>query len=81
MKIIQALISGEKSVNEISGAIDEEQSNVSHNLNSLESCHFIMKRVEGKKRIYSLNEETIAPILSLVEKHVKKYCQGGCCLK
>jgi hypothetical protein len=33
---------------------------------------------KGKQRIYSLNQETMMPLMKLVENHVKKYCCGSC---
>jgi|TARA_B100001971_G_C18049094_1_gene461826 DNA-binding transcriptional ArsR family regulator len=66
------------SVTEICDALKEEQSKVSHNLRNLTECHFLDVRQEGKKRIYSLNKETIVPLMKLVEKHVEKYCKSSC---
>ena len=78
MKIIEALALGEKSVSEICKLINEEQSKVSHNLKKLTECHFLDVKRKGKKRIYSLNKDTVSPILRLVEEHVRKYCKGAC---
>ncbi|MBN2479430.1 MAG: helix-turn-helix transcriptional regulator [Parachlamydiales bacterium] len=63
------------SVSELSKKLNQERSKVSHALISLLECSFISVKKEGKKRIYSLNEDTILPLLKLVEKHVKKYCK------
>jgi hypothetical protein len=41
-------------------------------------CKFLDVKQEGKQRIYSLNKDTIIPILTLVEKHVEKYCEKIC---
>ena len=78
MRIIEALVSGPKSVSEICSLIKEEQSKVSHNLRKLMQCRFLDVKREGKQRIYSLNEDTIIPILKLVEKHVHRYCGEVC---
>ncbi len=78
MKIIEALSLGPSSVTQICKLTNEEQSKVSHNLKKLSDCHFLDARKQGKKRIYSLNKDTIIPILKLVEKHVRKYCQEVC---
>jgi len=80
MKIIEVLISRPKSVSEICSLIKEEQSKVSHNLSKLMECRFLDVKRRGKQRIYSLNKDTIIPILKLVEKHVHKYC-GDICKK
>ena len=81
MGIVQALMQGPKSVTEITNAVGEEQSAVSHNLKKLSQCNFLEFKVEGKQRIYSLNKDTIVPILKLVEKHVKTHCKGECVRK
>jgi len=73
--ILIKLKEGPLSVTEISQQLNDERSKVSHALISLHACKFVNVRKEGKKRIYSLNEDTILPLLSLVETHVKKYCQ------
>jgi DNA-binding transcriptional ArsR family regulator len=65
-------------VTEICEAIHEEQSNVSHNLKKLVECHFIEAEKKGKHRVYSLNKETIMPLMQLVGKHVTKYCCKEC---
>lgn len=78
MGIIESLLRGSKSVNEICRDMKEEQSKVSHNLKRLMDCNFIDVERKGKKRIYSLNQETVIPILKLVDKHVAKYCDKEC---
>lgn len=70
--------SGEANVTEIVEALDLNQPTVSQNLKRLESCGFVDRRKDGKERIYSINEETIQPLIELIEKHVKKYCSNLC---
>lgn len=76
--IIMALKDGPLSVSDIVKKSGWEQSAVSHNLSKLSSCHILKVRQEGKQRIYSLNDETVIPILKIVENHVKKHCLGRC---
>lgn len=78
VKIIELLEKRPMSVNEICGSLGEEQSKISHNLKKLADCHFLDVRREGKNRIYSLNKDTIVPLMDLVKKHVKSYCCGSC---
>jgi len=78
MKIINSLRKGPKSVTQICKGINEEQSKVSHNLKKLTDCHFLDVERNGKKRIYSLNKDTIIPMLNMVSNHVKKYCCEVC---
>lgn len=78
MIIIEALISGPKSVSEICRITKQEQSKVSHSLKKLMECNFLEVERKGKQRVYSLNKDTIMPILKLVERHVHKYCGEEC---
>lgn len=66
------------SVSEICKALGEEQSKISHNLKKLVECHVLEVKQKGKQRIYSINKDTVIPILDLVEKHVQRYCGGKC---
>lgn len=81
MKIIESLMKREKSVSQLCLDLNEEQSKVSHSLKRLIECNFLDVKREGKKRIYSLNQETVVPILKLVDKHVSRFCSEGCCFK
>lgn len=74
LSILYALQNGEKSVNDIVDQTGHEQSLVSHNLKLLRHCNFVEMRVNGKQRMYSLNQETIAPLFVLVEKHMRGFC-------
>ncbi len=74
LKIIDLLRIKPMSVSEIVGKSGLEQSNVSHNLKRLEYCGFVAVKPNGKQRIYSLNKETIKPLMNLIEKHTYKFC-------
>lgn len=75
LKILNLLRKNKKmNVSEIQKATGFEQSVVSHNLRRLKHCGFITKEVKGKYRYYKLNEKTIKPILTLIDKHMKKNC-------
>ncbi len=78
IKIVFSLMESPKSVNDISKDIKEEQSKVSHNLKRLMECNFLTFSRHGKKRVYSLNKDTIVPLIRLVDEHVKKYCSEVC---
>ena len=77
-RILEELRDKPMCVSEICKCLGEEQSKVSHNLKKLVICHCLDVKKEGKKRIYSLNKDTITPLMKLVEKHVKKHCKGPC---
>ncbi len=73
--IISALKKNPMGVNEIAREISQERSKVSHALKSLLECGFVRVTKNGRNRTYSLNTETILPLLNLVEKHMRKYCR------
>lgn len=81
LDIIMALRFEPLNVSAIAKKVGEEQSAVSHNLKKLSDCHVLDVEKSGKERIYSLNKDTVIPILRLVEKHVTKNCPGDCCKK
>lgn len=78
-RIISILRKENSSVDELAKELNEERSKVSHALISLHECGFVNVKKDGKYRIYSLNKETIIPLLKLVDKHIQKYCKV--CLK
>ena len=67
-----------QSVNDIAAGTGIEQSAVSHSLNKLLACEFVHIEVDGKFRYYSLNDETIVPLLALIDRHIAKFCTGVC---
>ncbi|MGV8150334.1 MAG: ArsR/SmtB family transcription factor [Candidatus Woesearchaeota archaeon] len=77
--IIQELLIMPMNVTEISSKTKLEQSHISHSLKKLYECRIVDVKRDGKQRIYSLNKDTIMPILQVVDKHAKKMCPK--CLK
>jgi DNA-binding transcriptional ArsR family regulator len=55
LHIVEVLLSGEHSVNDIVKNVDVDQSGVSRHLRILQEAGFVHIRPEGQKRIYSLN--------------------------
>jgi DNA-binding transcriptional ArsR family regulator len=79
VRILQLLDKeGPKNVSEIVSALQVEQSAVSHCLKKLLECHFVHVNQIGKERVYSLNKETMEPLLRQIEKHVEHYCVENC---
>lgn len=79
VRILQLLANeGSKSVGMISELLGAEQSATSHNLKQLLVCHFVTVSRDGKERIYTLNEETVRPLLGQINNHVSKYCVQSC---
>ncbi len=78
LEIIMCLQKKPMNVGMITTRVGREQSAVSHNLKKLMLCKIVDVKRKGKERIYSLNKETILPVLDLVQKHVKQTCCKGC---
>lgn len=78
LDIVFALKEASLSVNELVRKTDLEQSKISHNLKKLTQCNVLTVKKQGKQRIYSLNKDTVLPMLQLVEKHVQNYCGRNC---
>jgi len=76
VEIISVLKDKEMSVLELAGELNEEQSKVSHALKSLKCCSIVEVKQDGKKRIYSLNKETMIPMLKIIDKHERKFCES-----
>jgi len=73
LSIIELLRKSPKTVLEISKEIEMEQSLVSKNLKCLTDCGFVDVKKEGNFRLYSLDKETIVPILKSIDKHIEKF--------
>lgn len=69
---------GPRSVTQIADDLQIEQSATSHCLKKLLECHFVDVKQEGKERIYSLNTDTMEPLLRQIERHLDRYCAQGC---
>ena len=72
LKIILALNEGELCVNHIVEAINGSQSAVSHQLRTLKDNKVIKSRRQGQSIVYSLIDEHIMQIVSLVKVHVEE---------
>ena len=73
MSIINLLETGARNVNQIADDLELDQTLVSHHLRCLSFCGFVASERNGKSRTYSLNKETISPLLRLVDKHLDKF--------
>ena len=76
IRILNLLRNGPKNVGQISKILGLEQTVVSHNLKCLSFCGLVMSWKLGKLRIYSLNLETVEPILRLGDRHISKYASN-----
>lgn len=74
LEILRLLRNGtSKNVTEIYETLGFKQSRVSRNLKCLADCGFVNVERNGKQRIYSLNRDTIYPMLGLIDRHIQKY--------
>src|SRR2546425_5947697 len=71
--IVNLLRYGPKNVSEISEALKIEQTMASHNLKCLAFCGLVTSQRLGKTIEYTLNRETVEPILRLADRHISKY--------
>jgi DNA-binding transcriptional ArsR family regulator len=78
--IILSLREKSKGVSELVKDLEVEQSKISHALQSLKCCNIVNMKQKGKERIYSLNKDTIVPILELIDKHASVHCQNKSCM-
>lgn len=79
---IEQLTQKPMSVGELATALGQEQSMISHNLKPLLDCNLLFVKTQGKKHIYSLNHETLDPLIKIIETHAQKFCPtGGKCLQ
>jgi DNA-binding transcriptional ArsR family regulator len=74
LKIINLLRKGKKNVTQLVEELGMEQTAVSHDLARLKDCGFVDVKIEGKFRYYSLNENTIGPLMKLIDKHMSGNC-------
>lgn len=79
IEIVLALLDGDKTVTEIAKLLNAEQSTISHNLKRLLQCSFVSVKPNGKERIYTINKDTVKPLMQLIKKHANTYCKTLCC--
>lgn len=78
MRILLATLRQPLNVKQIMEQTGEEQSKVSHALDSLRSCKLVSVSAQGRQRLYEANREILVPLLKLVDAHSCKMCQAGC---
>lgn len=79
LAIIQSLIVESKNVTQLTEELGIHQTSVSHSLKRLLNCGFVVVERNGKERIYTLNKETIKPLMKLMKNHIASYCSKGVC--
>ena len=72
LRILDLLMSGEKSVNEISRKLNVSQSAISHQLKTLRSSNLVKANKIGQTVNYSISDEHIYIILRYGIEHLKE---------
>ncbi len=75
IKIINSLRKKPKNVTEICKATKFNQTTASHNLKRLQTCGFVFSKRKGKCIYYSLNKETIKPLMEMIDRHMHSFCE------
>lgn len=70
LKILYALMDGEKNVSEIQEIADASQSLVSHQLKVLRDNNLVNYRKDGTRVVYFLSDEHVREIIRVVYDHV-----------
>ena len=74
LRIINLLKKKKMTVSQLIDELKIDQTAVSHNLKRLKECGFVISEEDGKFREYSLNLETIKPLMEIIEKHMAGNC-------
>ena len=74
LKIINLLREKPGNVSWIVKELNADQTAVSHDLGRLKDCGFVVSETDGKFRNYKLNQETIKPLMNLIDKHMSANC-------
>ncbi len=64
---------GRMNVSEICDELALEQTNVSHSLKCLTFCGLVTSSREGKSKFYTINNQTVLPLLKIVDNHLESY--------
>jgi DNA-binding transcriptional ArsR family regulator len=69
LQIVEALLAGERAVNDLVAQMDIHQSGVSRHLRILEEAGFVRARPDGPRRLYSLRPEPFRELDSWVTRY------------
>ena len=72
IRILYALMDGEKNVSDICEAVEMNQSAVSHQLKTLKTSHLVKVRRDGKAMLYSLADDHVETILKIGMEHISE---------
>src|SRR5512144_800041 len=71
VRILSALLTGEKNVGTLAEAVGISESAVSHHMRGLRQMHLVQSRREGKEVYYRIEDEHIIALFQQGVKHVQ----------
>jgi ArsR family transcriptional regulator len=71
VRIMSALVDGEKNVSALAGIVGISESAVSHHMRGLRQMGLVQARREGKEVYYRIDDEHIIALFQQGVKHVK----------
>ena len=71
VRIMSALVNGEKNVNVLAGIVGISESAVSHHMRGLRQMGLVQARREGKEVYYHIDDEHIIALFQQGVKHVR----------
>ncbi len=71
LRILQSLEAGERSVTEITAAVESTQPNVSKHLKTLQDAGLLARRQEGNTVFYQIADETVFELCDVVCQSLK----------
>ncbi len=69
LQIVEALLGGERAVNDLVAQVDIHQSGVSRHLRILEEAGFVRMRPDGPRRLYSLRPDPFRELETWVTQY------------
>jgi DNA-binding transcriptional ArsR family regulator len=76
LRILYALLAGERSVEELAGAAGLPANTVSQQLRMLRSTRLVRARRDGRRAIYALHDPHVADLLVAVRHHAEHAAHG-----
>ncbi len=70
LRILYMLEQSEMNVTTLANTLDIEQSALSHQLRALRNARLVKSRIDGRNRMYSLDDEHVRVLLTDVLEHV-----------
>jgi ArsR family transcriptional regulator, lead/cadmium/zinc/bismuth-responsive transcriptional repressor len=72
VRIMSALLEGEKNVSTLAGLVGISESAVSHHMRGLRQMHLVLARRDGKEVYYRIEDEHIIALLQQGIRHIRE---------